>query len=52
MKRIIMMLIMMITIPTYATTMCAANDTVAVVLDPSLSGTNHTSDDITVLRHA
>ncbi len=37
MKRIIMMLIMMITIPTYATTMCAANDTVAVVLDPSLS---------------
>ena len=44
MKRIIMMLIMMITIPTYATTMCAANDTVAVVLDPSLSITNYTSD--------
>lgn len=39
-----MMLIMMITIPTYATTMCAANDTVAVVLDPSLSITNYTQD--------
>ena len=30
----------MITIPTYAgTTMCAANDTVAVVLDPSINST-------------
>ena len=44
MKRIIMMLIMMITIPTHATTMCAANDTVAVVLDPSLSITNYTQN--------
>lgn len=44
MKRIIMMLIMMITIPTYATTMCAANDTVAVVLDPSLSISSQSSN--------
>ena len=26
------------TIPTYATTMCAENDTVAIVLDPTISG--------------
>ena len=38
----------MITIPTYAgTTMCAANDTVAVVLDPSITHTDYGSDSTT-----
>ena len=45
MKRVIMMIIMLIiVIPVHATTMCAANDTVAVVLDPSLGITNYTSN--------
>ena len=46
MKRVIMMIIMlMMVLPTYATTMCAANDTVAVVLDPSLGITNYSRND-------
>ena len=37
MKKIALIILTMITIPTYAgTTMCAANDTVTVVLDPSV----------------
>ncbi len=48
MKKILVVLIGLIIIaPTYATTMCAANNTVAVVLDPSLpikdSGNNATT---------
>ena len=39
MKKIISILMMMITIPSFATTMCAVNDSVAVVLDPSVGGT-------------
>ena len=35
------------TIPTYATTMCAINDTVAVVLDPSIGLTNRSSNNTT-----
>ena len=35
---------MTITIPTYATTMCAANDSVAVVLDPSINYTTISVD--------
>ena len=35
---------MTITIPTYATTMCAANDSVAVVLDPSINFTTRSVD--------
>ena len=41
MKKIALIILTMITLPTYATTMCAANDTVAVVLDPSISGINY-----------
>lgn len=37
MRKIALILLLTITIPTHATTMCAANDTVAVVLDPSIS---------------
>ena len=36
MKKIALIILTMMTIPTYATTMCAVNDTVAVVLDPSI----------------
>ena len=38
MKKIALILMLITTIPTYATTMCAQNDTVVVVLDPTLSG--------------
>ena len=34
------------TTTSYATTMCAANDTVAVVLDPSITITNYSKDDV------
>ena len=44
MKKIALIILTMITIPTYATTMCAKNDTVAVIIDPSVgldkTGTN------------
>ena len=33
---------MMMAMPSYASTMCVANNTVAMVLDPSINGTNHT----------
>ena len=35
MKKIALIILTMITIPIYATTMCTKNDTVAIVLDPS-----------------
>ena len=35
---------MLMTIPTYASTMCVANDMVAIVLDPSINGTDYTYD--------
>ena len=38
MKRLVVVLMMMITIPSFATTMCAINDSVAVVLDPTIGG--------------
>ena len=45
MKRVMMLLAMfMIATPCHATTMCAANDTVAVVLDPLLSFTYYNSN--------
>lgn len=37
MRKIALVILTTITLPTYATTMCAANDTVAVVLDPTIS---------------
>ena len=47
MKKILVVLIGLIIIaPTYATTMCAANDTVAVVLDPSISISGISDDGI------
>ncbi len=45
MKKIfICVLTIMMTMSSYATTMCAADDTVAVVLDPSVSITSYTYD--------
>ena len=42
MKKIALALMLITTIPTYAgTTMCVANDTVAVVLDPSIDSTGN-----------
>jgi len=38
MKKLITIIMLTITIPSYATTMCAANDAVAVVLDPTIGG--------------
>ena len=47
MKKIALILMLITTIPTYATTMCTANDTVAVVIDPNTGiksvGTNNTT---------
>ena len=37
MKKIALILMLISTIPTYATTMCAVNDSVGVVLDPSIA---------------
>ena len=44
MKKILCVLCMLITLPVYATTMCALEDTVAVILDPSITGTGYTND--------
>ena len=44
MKKIALTLMLITTIPTYATTMCAANDTVAIVLDPSIKPTTNYFD--------
>ena len=44
MKKIALILILITTIPTYATTMCTANDTVAVVIDPSINLSGWTFD--------
>ena len=44
MKKIITIIMILFTIPVHATTMCAMDDTVAVVLDPSLSITNYVSN--------
>ena len=48
MKKILCVLCMLITLPVYATTMCALEDTVAVILDPSITGTGYTRDDNTM----
>ena len=37
MRKIALVLMLITTIPTYATTMCAANDSVGVVLDPTIT---------------
>ena len=47
MKKIALIILTMITIPSYATTMCAINDTVAVVLDPSVAGSASAVDNST-----
>ena len=41
MKKIALVILTTITLPTYATTMCAANDTVAVVLDPDVGSNGY-----------
>ena len=47
MKKIALIILTMITIPTYATTMCTTNDTVAIVLDPSEPIKGNTWDTVT-----
>jgi len=42
MKKVMMIICAMMAVPSYASTMCVANDTVAMVLDPSINGTNYT----------
>ena len=44
MKKILLILMMMLAMPVYATTMCAINDTTAVILDPSIVATNYGYD--------
>jgi hypothetical protein len=44
MKKILLILMMMLAMPVYATTMCAVNDSVAVVLDPTIGGNNYSYD--------
>lgn len=44
MRKIALIILAITTIPTYATTMCAKNDTVAVILDPSIIATDSGSD--------
>ena len=44
MKKLILIMATLLTLPSYATTMCAANDTVAVVLDPTVRITNYGSN--------
>ncbi len=44
MKRFFIISALTIIMPTYATTMCAQNDTVAVILDPSIIATSYGSD--------
>lgn len=47
MKKILISFLMcMLVLPVYATKMCAANDTVVVVLDPSVAGTGYTYDNV------
>ena len=49
MKKILIILIMLcVATPLHATTMCAAEDTTAVILDPSISGTSMSYDEITM----
>ena len=44
MKKIALIILTMITIPTYATTMCAANDSVGIILDPSITIKSYSKD--------
>ena len=37
MRKIALVLMLITTIPTYATTMCAANDSVGIILDPNIA---------------
>ena len=44
MKKIALIILTMITIPTHATTMCAVNDSVGVILDPSITIKSYSKD--------
>ena len=44
MKKILIIIGLMVSLPVYATSMCAENDTIAVVLDPTINGTTSTYD--------
>ncbi len=49
MKRILVIFIMLCFVtPLYATTMCASEDTTAVILDPSINGTGYKNDSNTM----
>ena len=43
-KMFVILSLIAFAMPSYASTMCVANDMVAVVLDPSIDGTNYTYD--------
>ena len=40
MKKIMTIIACMITLPAFATSMCASNDTISIVLDPTINGSN------------
>ncbi len=44
MKKVMAILMMVMTVPAFATTMCAVDDSVAVVLDPTIGGSGYTYD--------
>ena len=44
MRNLILIVAFFLTLPGYATTMCAANDSVAIVLDPSINVTSASGD--------
>ena len=44
MKKLCAVLMMIISVPAFATTMCALNDTTAIILDPIVKGTTYSYD--------
>ena len=44
MKNLVLIIPILLTMPTYATTMCAKNDTVAVVLDPTIGASGYANN--------
>ena len=46
MKKYFLILGLLVSVPSYATKMCAVNDSVAVVLDPTINGTEYSYDNI------
>ena len=46
MKKIALIILTMITISAYATTICTTKDTVTIVIDPTIDGNQHGSDSL------